>query len=279
MAITNFIPTIWSEHFQRHVAYKRIAVNHCNRVFEGEIREKGSTVRVCGLGIPMISDYERNKGIAAPSILNAFHNDLVINQAKYFNFMIDDIDRAQADPKMMDFAISNTTAALANTADQYIYSLWENAQDTYTVVEPTVDNILDLILDARAMFYYGAAPDLDDVIIEVSPKVASLILKAKMKYGSDNTEVLEKGCIGRIGGCKVFVSTNVARVFEDGSYEYHKCMMRSSRAIAFAEQFSEVEAYRPEAYFADAVRGLYLFGAKVMVPAELTVFNFGFEVN
>ena len=65
---------------------------------------------------------------------------------------------------------------------------------------------------------------------------------------------------------KIFVSNNVVR---DGNT--HKCVARSKRSVAFAEQLSEIEAYRPEKRFADAVKGLHLYGAKIVFPGEYFV--------
>lgn len=276
MAITNFIPTIWSEHLLQYVDYNRVAVNHCNRLFEGEIREKGNTVRICGLAGIAISDYQKNADIKSPNILNSVQNDLTIDQAKYFNFMIDDLDRTQSNPKVMEVALNTAASALASEADSYIYNLYTDAGKTLDIDDPTVDNIFDSILDAKTDFFYTST-SLDEIVLEVSPRVASLILKSKVKYATDNTDSFEKGYIGSIGGCKIYVSGNIIVEDEDNGYERHKCFLRTKRAIAFAEQFSEIEAYRPESRFADAVKGLYLFGAKVIVPSEFTVLNFGFE--
>ena len=82
----------------------------------------------------------------------------------------------------------------------------------------------------------------------------------------------ENGCIGSIAGCKVFVSNNVSSITEGGSL-HHMCYLRTKRAIAFAEQLSEIEAYRPELRFADAVKGLMLYGSKVVYPNELYVLD------
>ena len=93
--------------------------------------------------------------------------------------------------------------------------------------------------------------------------------KAKMKFESDNTDVWENGCIGRFMGSKIYVSNNV--VVKDNC---HKCLVRTKRAIAFAEQLSEIDAYRPELRFADAVKGLHLYGAKVVYPQEMVLMDF-----
>ena len=119
--------------------------------------------------------------------------------------------------------------------------------------------------------------DPGDIVIEVTPEVAELILKAKIATATDNGEALENGCIGTVGGCKIYVSGNIATVNDTTNKKvWHKCMARTRRAIAFAEQLSEIEAYRPEKRFADAVKGLHLYGAKVVYPSELILLDFGF---
>ena len=107
-----------------------------------------------------------------------------------------------------------------------------------------------------------------EIVAEVSPKVASLILKSKINLATSNTEALGAGYVGSVAGCKVYVTNNVKTV--DGA---HQCYVRTKRAIAYAEQLSEVHAYRPELRFADAVKGLHLYGAKVIYPAELVVLS------
>ena len=112
------------------------------------------------------------------------------------------------------------------------------------------------------------------MVLEVSPAIATLILKAKVSLSTDNASALEAGCLGSIGGCKIFVSGNIATVAGTGVV-HHKCLMRTRRAIAFAEQLSEINAYRPEKRFADAVKGLHLYGAKVVYPSEMVLLNLG----
>ena len=120
MAITNFIPTVWSEALLHSLDKKYIGVANCNREYEGEIREKGSSVKVCGVGDVSVSNYQKNTNMSAPETLSDTARDLIIDQAKYFNFQIDDIDRAQCTPRLMEAAMANAANALANEADKYI---------------------------------------------------------------------------------------------------------------------------------------------------------------
>ena len=88
-------------------------------------------------------------------------------------------------------------------------------------------------------------------------------------YIENCRDILENGCIGNVCGTKIYVSNNVVK--SDG---VHKCVARSKRSVAFAEQLSEIEAYRPEKRFADAVKGLHLYGAKIVFPEEYFVMQF-----
>lgn len=272
MAITNFIPTVWSESLYQELDKKYIAVANCNRDFEGEIHEKGNTVRICGVGNVVVSEYTKNSNMNAPASLSDNARELKIDQAKYFNFQIDDIDRAQSSPKLMEAAMKNAASAIANDADRYVFSLYGEAGTIIKCDDTKIENIVDLIIDARTKLFTNNVADPEDIVIEVTPEIAGMILKAKVNLSTDNTDVLEAGCIGAIGGCKIFVSNNVERVESENGYK-HKCMARTKRAIAFAEQLSEIDAYRPELRFADAVKGLHLYGAKVVYPKELVLLD------
>ena len=272
MAIKSFIPTVWSETLYQALNDKYIGVSHCNRDFEGEIREKGNTVRICGVGDVVVSEYTKNANMNAPATLSDNARELEIDQAKYFNFQIDDIDRAQSSPKLMEAAMKNAASALANDADRYIFSLYAQAGSSIKSTDTNSENIVDLIIDARTKLFTNNVADPEDVVIEVSPEIAGMILKAKVNLSSDNTNVMETGCIGAIGGCKIFVSNNIKKLEGDTGYE-HKCLARTKRAIAFAEQLSEIDAYRPELRFADAVKGLHLYGAKVVYPKEMVLLD------
>ena len=268
MAITNFIPTIWSENLYTELDKQYIAVANCNRDFEGDIKNMGSVVKICGVGSVSVKDYTKNSDMSDPQLLSDTVKELCIDRAKYFNFQIDDVDRAQCSPKLMGSAMKIAADALANEADKYVFSLYEQAGATIVCDEGRKETIIDYIIDARTILFNRNVTDAHDIVIEVSPDVAALILKAKINLSTDNGESLEAGCLGSIGGSKIYVSSNVVSENLGGAYA-HKCLVRTKRAIAFAEQLSEIEAYRPEKRFSDAVKGLHLYGAKVVYPKEM----------
>ena len=273
MAISNFIPTIWSENLYTQLDKQYIAVANCNREFEGDIKGKGSLVKICGVGKINVRSYTKDTDMSELQQLSDTVKEFTIDRAKYFNFQIDDIDRAQCSPKLMSAAMKNAASALANEADEYIFNLYEKSGSVVSATNATPDNIIGYVIDAITKLRMQNVSDPNDIVIEISPAVASLILKAKINLAADGGEALETGCIGRIAGCKVFVSNHVVNMHSIESGDNYYCYVRTKRAIAFAEQLSEIEAYRPEKRFSDAVKGLHLYGAEVIYPEEFIVLS------
>ena len=271
MAITNFIPTVWSENLLTALDKKYIGVANCSRDYEGDIKNKGSVVKICGVGAINVSDYTKDTDMSAPQALEDTVEELIIDQAKFFNFQIDDVEKTQCTPKLMEAAMKSAASAVADAADKYVYSLYEDAANAVYHDDINDGTLVDSILRARQILYENNVSDSTDVVLEVSPMVASVLLKEKLALG--NNEVLDNGYLGSIAGCKIFVSNNIVKTTTDMGDVKYKCLMRSTRAIAFAEQLSEIEAYRPEKRFADAVKGLHLYGAKVVYPNEMVILD------
>lgn len=267
MSITHFVPTIWSETLYQELQKNFVAVNHCNRDFEGEIKKKGSVVNICGLSDIVLKTYTKNSDITSPETLSDSATQLVIDQAKFFNFQIDDINRAQCSPKLMEAAMQRAAEVIANDADRHIFSLYKSAGKTITNAKDGEETLFDTILAAREYLYENNVGDGTELFLEVSPKVAARILKEKIAIPSTSEETIASGYLGSIFGCKIYVCNNVT-VNTSGENPVHNCYLRTKRAITFADQISEVEAYRPEKRFADAVKGLHLYGAKVVYPKE-----------
>jgi len=271
MAITNFIPAIWSETLLKELDKEYIAVRNCNREFEGEIRKAGDKVYINSIGGINVFTYTKDTDMNAPQALDSSRRTLNITEVKAFNFQIDDVDKAQSQPKIMQAAMREAANALADVADKFVFGLHSQALATNIITKEsfTHADVIDTLIAAREKLYQNNVNGNTDLVLEVSPAVGAQILKAKILQASDNESVLENGYIGSFIGFKIYISNNVVK---DAS-GYYKCFARTKRAIAFAEQLNEVEAYRPEKRFADAVKGLHLYGAGVIYPNELVVLN------
>jgi len=269
MAIQNFIPTVWSETLAEALEGEYIGVKNCTRDFEGEIKGKGSSVKISAVGNIQVFDYQKDTDMTAPESLSDTLTTLEINQAKAFNFQIDDIDRAQANPRLMKAAMKKAAAALAETADKYIYSLYKDIDESNTISTDMflAENAAHNIAYARKKLIMNGVTG-SDLVLEVTPDVGLMLLESKLTYESETADAMNTGMIGKFLGFEVYVSNNV--VLESG---VSHCFARTKRAIAFAEQLNEVEAYRPENRFADAVKGLHLYGAKIVYPKELVLVN------
>lgn len=271
MAISNFIPTVWSETLAKELEKQYIAVRNCNRDFEGDIKCMGDSVKISSIGKVSLFDYTKNTDMTESETLEDSALTLTIDHAKAFNFQIDDVDKTQAKGNLLQAAMRQAANAIADDADSTVFQLYTEVTSENTITKPsmTYNDAIDLLIRAREKLLNNNVNSNTETVLEVSPAVASCILKSKILLASDNDDVFTNGYLGSFVGFKVFVSNNIVK---DGS-NYYKCLARTKRAIAFADQLNMVEAYRPEKRFADAVKGLHLYGAKVVYPKEIVLLN------
>ena len=123
MSVANFIPTIWSARLLAHLDKAHVYAALVNRDYEGEIKNYGDTVKINQIGDVTIKDYTKGKDIDDPEELSGDQNTLTIDQAKYFNFSIDDVDAAQVNPKLMDAAMQRSAYAMNDTTDLFLANL------------------------------------------------------------------------------------------------------------------------------------------------------------
>ena len=123
MSLNRFTSTVWSETLYKELQKNYVGVKLCNREFEGEIKGQGDRVKICGIGPITVFNYSKNVDMPAAEVLSDNERTLIIDQAKGFNFFIDDVDAAQARPNIMTEAMSRASDALADVADSFIYSL------------------------------------------------------------------------------------------------------------------------------------------------------------
>ena len=70
MAITNFIPTVWSQTLAKSLEKEYIAVKNCNRDFEGSIKGVGDKVKINSIGAVTLFDYTKNTDMSAPATMS-----------------------------------------------------------------------------------------------------------------------------------------------------------------------------------------------------------------
>ena len=269
MAISNFIPTLWSETLYQELEKDYVGVKLSSREFEGEIRGEGDRVKIVGVGPVTVFDYTKNEDMPAAEVLSDTERTLIIDQAKGFNFFIDSVDRAQSKKGLMQAAMKEASDALADVADQYIYSLTDPEVQSITNNSVTSTSILNVLSDARRILMEHNVPNSTRLSLEVPPAIEQKLVLAKVLRDTDNSQALGRGYIGSFMGFDVYVTNNI-KASSSGVY---RCIARTGRAIAYAEQVSSVKAYEPELRHGDAVKGLHLYGAKIIYPKEMLFLN------
>ena len=265
MAYSNFKPTVWSKHIQRELEKATVLQEDCNTEFEGEAK-KGERVKILGVARPTIGTYT-GQDIGAPEDVPDTAVYLPIDQAKFFNFGVDDVDKAQSVEGLMPALMAESSQALAIERDRYIASLAVEAGGFSNSTSVTTADAAKTAVDKAFVWLWEHDVKIgDDVVITVTPWFYNLFKDKLTTVATDNMEILRKGLVGTYNGARVKISN---LLYNDGTDDY--LMIRTKKAIAFAGQINETEAYRPEGLFKDAVKGLDTYGAKVVRPKELYV--------
>ena len=261
MAVTSFIPELWSARLLAHLDKAHVATAFTNRDYEGEIRQAGDTVHINMLGNITVKSYTKNTDIEGPEALSTEDQTLVIDQLKYFNFQVDDVDKVQAAGALLDPATERAAYALNDICDAFIFSYLASAAGK----ELTLGSVTDVktayaaLVAIRTAFVKANVPS-GTWQVAVDPTFAGFLLQDDrfVKAGIDaQYGNLQNGFIGRAAGIDVYESNNITA----GSL-----IAAPAFACTFAEQILEMEAYRPEKRFADAVKGLHVYGIKATYP-------------
>ena len=271
MALT-FIPEIWSammlESLKKELVYAGPTV--VNRDYEGEIANQGDTVRIRSISRPTVATYTKGSTTITPEQLTDTQRALLINQAKYFAFEVDDVDTAQGPGGELEGGLVEAVYALRDTADQYVASLYTGAQSANqigTVAVTTGALAYTQLRKLKVKLDEANVPQQGRYVV-VPPWYHGLLLeedKFVRVDASGTSEGLRNGIVGRALGFDVLMSNNTPLVTGDD----YAVMAGHPKAIAFAEQINKVEAYRPEDSFSDAIKGLHLYGSKLVRPDSI----------
>lgn len=265
MAITHFIQTIWSRDIQKNLELKCKLVQNCLRSYEGDCKY-AKTVKILGVGEPTISAYTGTTPLKYEKMSDA-GQELTIDQQYSFSFLVDDIDTAQSVPGLREEYQRKAVHGLAVKRDSYVANLIKGVTDAanVTVATALTEAGVKTAIDAAIVALRERNFD-EEGVIEVTPAVYNAFKNCLITLSTDNPDYIKKGKVGVYDGFDVIMSNNMAK---DESHAY--CDIRGTKAIAFAGQINEVEAMRSESYFADLVRGLDTFGAKVIDKDRIQV--------
>jgi hypothetical protein len=273
LAISNMLPQIWSARIlaklEKALIFAQPGV--VNRDYEGDIRADGDRVHVHSFNDLTVNSYTKNSTSISYEQLTDTRVTLLIDQSKYFAFKVDDIDAAQMRPKLIDAASDRAAYQLAEDADSYIAGLYSGAStsspdNTIETSQFTASNVYQKLVDLSVLMDQVNLPAEGRYVV-VPPWVKGLLLQNSTFVTASQPSVVLNGQIGQIAGLNILVSNNVKTT---GTSPVVSHMMAGHpSALAYAEQIVNLEGLRLEGSFADAVRGLHLYGAKVLDGARL----------
>ena len=267
--ISNFQQTIWSKSILRSLEKITSLRNHCNFQYEKEA-ENAKEVKILSVNRPTIRTYVPGTALVRESAADSSQL-LQLNQYRYFNFEVEDIVKAQSVPGLMEALTDEAGKGLALEGDKYVAEVIKAAADANEiavseVINFTKANAIESVEDGFVELYSNDCKITDAYYLEVAPKVYSLFKQNLTETSTNNPELLKKGAIGKYNNAYVCIE-NCLPESDDAIYN----ILRTSKAVAFAEQIDKVEKYRPQDAFTDAIKALYVFGAKVVRPKEIYV--------
>ena len=276
MAVTGFIPKLWSARLLNALDKSHVFANVVNRDYEGEIKKMGDTVHINTIGAVTIGTYTQNTDFSSgPETLATTDQTLTIDQAKYFNFQVDDIDAAQAAGDIMDKAMTRAAYGLADASDKYIAGILAGAADASNLVSSsavalTASNVYENVVKMRTILDKANVPTAGRWLV-IPPEMYALILLDDrfVKTGGEMAEgILKTGLVAQAAGFDIYLSNNCVRA-NSNSTDTYTIVGGVDAAATYAEQIVSTEAYRPEKRFAYAVKGLHVYGAKVVDKAQI----------
>jgi hypothetical protein len=280
----NFIPEIWSGKLIQNFYDATVLSAISNTDYEGEIRQYGDTVNIRTTPEITISTYVKGQTLAVQSPEKA-KLQLMIDKGEYFACIEDDVDKVQADIAMMDTWSKDASERMKIKIDTRVLTdlLPDIAAankggtagritgniDLGTTAAPvaiTKTNVLEYIIDLGTVLDEANAPESDRFLI-IPAKMAGFIKKSDLKDASitgDSMSVIRNGRLGMIDRFTIYMSHNLS--VTSGKFSL---IAGHKMGFTFASQMTNMETIRSESTFGNIVRGLQVYGYKVVKPEAL----------
>lgn len=287
MSVLNFKPEIWSKvilaALQKALVYGSPAI--VNNDYEGEISGPGNTVHITQFGDPTISSYTPGGTITYQALQDAGQT-MLIDQAYTFSFAIDDVDRRQAAGDMQTYLEGRASYQLANTADSFIAGLYTGVASNnvlgttgapltpLTFANATshpADFYVQVLEPLKVILDQANVPEEDRYIV-LPPWALSLISQtlgfvAVTDMQGQPSQAFQRGFAGQVSGFDVYKSNNVPQPVAGGAGTGVWAIQAGHpMALTYGEQITETEALRLQTTIADGIRGLHVYGAKLVRP-------------
>jgi len=299
MSIDGLNMTVWAKQLQANLNKIHVFADRSvtNRKYEGEL-EEGGKVKINSIGRITVKDYTRNAGagntaasptiagIDRPEILQASAMWLEATEQKYFNFEIDDIDKAMQTPDIMTDAMREAAYAIKNTIDLFVASTIQTgvagtADATGNRLSARTigtglgdDSAYEALVALKVKLDENDVPDVARWCAVPPWFHGNLLLDGRFtNYGTPaNRENLKNGSVGEAAGFLIKLSNNLSGstsgtlAVAGGVYTV---LAGVADACTFGETIASLKPFEPQDGFNHAIKGLHVYGAKVTRPYAL----------
>jgi hypothetical protein len=267
----NFIPEVFSKLLQAKFYSKSILPEISNTDYEGEISGQGDKIVVRTVPAVTINDYA---GTITTQELTTAKVEMLIDKAKYYSFKVDDVLAAQADINMLESASTDASEGMRIAVETDVLAGAVTGATTIGAQTTiTSSNILENILVLSKTLDELNIPEEGRFIV-LSPEFISMLKQSELRQAyltGDATSPLRNGLVGMVDRFKVFQSNMVYTPASGADSGYTHVLAGHPKALSFASQFTNTETVRMESTFGDQVRGLKVYGSKVITPDALCV--------
>lgn len=295
-----FIPTIWSGKLNVKFYATTVFGEISNTSYEGEIKDMGDKVIINNIPSISINSYQVGQTLTY-EVPAGSKIELLIDQAKYFGVNVSDVLEYQSQPRLMDMFTSDASKQMATSIDRdVLLGVFDNgsaankgdgagvlsgAYNLGTDLAPlqlTADNVIEMITGLASSLDEQNVPDTDRWLV-ISPFVRNVLMSSPLQQAyltGDDKSILRNGKIGTIDRFTIYVSNQlpVAQADEDfegeaqvGAERRTAVMAGHKSAITFASQIAKVESLPNPNDFGTLIRGLNVFGYKVIKPEALAL--------
>ena len=242
----------------------------------------GNTVKVPSWGTDItIKDYSRTGDLDAPETFTITTQDLVIDQEKYFNFGVEDLDAAQMRSSVIDRASQTASYKMGQTLDAYVAGLINGIADNQFGLRKTAAALNLAVTSEVKEWAMKQGLPISSLVCVTTPNVIKQIdsgrisgtygdiIRADATFrGTSEDAGQGAGYWGTVNGLPIYASNDDTltdtKSTSAESDDVHKWWIFPRDRLSLIVQVNKTEAYRPEKRFMDAVKGLVNYGGKIL---------------
>lgn len=279
-----FIPEIYSKKVQIALRKAAVAEAICNTDYMGEISQYGDTVNIIKEPQITVNDYTRGLAVSSTALTDQ-ELVLTIDQAKSFSFKIDDLEKRFSHVNFQAIASDNAAYKLRDAMDSNIMAAISAGAGVTTGMGTTsvpidigfgsgeVDPLNQMALAAKELDennvpeegrWFVAAPEWYNVLSNTASKLLTVDFNAGQ--GSIRNGLVASGLLR---GFQMYKSNNLptndlTAASPAGTATQPEALFGHISAVSAASAMNKVETVRDTSTFSDIVRGLMVWGRKVL---------------